>query len=453
MRKSSGEALSPKDIESLERQIVEDAEADRPDAARQGMEALLKAQPRQTEAVLALFRILDKECLGRDVAVEVVSALADAHADSVKVTIWLGDILECVLDIDDLNRPPPPNTVFRSLVERLKAFAADHAGQADEEAILMSLSTAARLIGRQEDEIAERSYRRLLEIDPKSSRHHYNLGLFCKTRGRFEEGMKANQAAADLVDEPQENHQWNLGICATGAGHGEVALEVWKPMVNSIEMGRFDLPEGRFPQTKVKLAQRPLAERTAETDDPGSEESIWIERLSPCHGIIRSVLYQDLGVDYGDVILIDGAPITEHIYGDTRVPVFPHLATLIRRNYQVFDFAGTQGRPRQLADASIDLDGDAIVYSHTESFQHLCAACWRNPDIDHERHEPVEKHVVTGRIAAPEDVRPADLLAQLDEAIAKREPSSLYTPDLCLAAGQDRRAAMERRRFDMLIGS
>ncbi|MGI1715343.1 hypothetical protein, partial [Escherichia coli] len=39
----------------------------------------------------------------------------------------------------------------------------------------------------------------------------------------------------------------------------------------------------------------------------------------PCHGIIRSVLYGKLGVDYGDVILTDGAPITHHTYGEQQI--------------------------------------------------------------------------------------------------------------------------------------
>ena len=453
MGKTLWEVLSPEAVVSLERQIVEDAEADRQDAARRGLEKLLKAQPRQQEAVKALFRILHKECLGRDVAIEVVSALAQSHVDDVKVTTWLGDILESVFDIDDLNRPPPAEPVFRELVKRLDAFASDHAGRPEEETVLMSLATAARLLGRQEDEIAEQSYRRLIEIDPNSSRYHYNLGLFFKTRGRFEEGMKANQTAVDLADEPAENHQWNLGICATGAQDGAAALEAWKPMVKSIEIGRFGLPEAELAMTKVRLAQRPLAERSAKTDDPGLQESIWIERLSPCHGIIRSVLYEDLGVDYGDVILFDGAPITHHTYGDTKVPVFPHLATLVRRDYQVFDFAGTQGEARQLADATDDLEEDAVIYSHSESTNLMCLRCWRDLNLDHERHEPVEKNVVVGRIAAPRQMEPRRLLGQIDAAVAKREPSTLYAPDLCSAAGLERRAAMERRRFDMLIGN
>jgi hypothetical protein len=262
--------------------------------------------------------------------------------------------------------------------------------------------------------------------------------------------MKSNQTAAGLSEERIDSYEWNLGICATGAGNGAVALDVWKRTGQSIEMGRFGLPEGSYPQCKVKLAARPLAERAADNDDPGLEETIWIERLSPCHGIIRSVLYHDLGVDYGDVILMDGTPITYHTYGDTKVPVFPHLATLIRRNYQVFNFAGTQDKPRQLADASIDLAEDTVTYPHSENFRLLCLNCWRDPDIDHETHESMEKHVVTGRIAAPGHVDPVQLLEQLDKAVAKRDRCQLYAPDLCKAAGLGTRASVDKRRFDLL---
>ena len=308
-------------------------------------------------------------------------------------------------------------------------------------------------MARQHDDVAESCYRKLVETDPDECSNHYNLGLFMKTRGRFEEGMKANQKAASLIDEVVESYEWNLGICATGAGCGDVALDVWKRMGQKIEMGRFGLPDGRYPECKVKLAERPLSERTAAVDDPGLQETIWIERLSPCHGIIRSVLYQDLGVDYGDVVLIDGAPITYHTYGDIEVPVFPHLATLVRHNYQIFDFAGTQDEPRQLANASVDLDADAVVYSHSENYQELCASCWRDPDIDHEHRERLEKHVVVGRIAAPMHVDPGFLLDQLDKAIAKRASCQIYVPDLCDAAGAEARADVDRRRFQMLSGN
>jgi tetratricopeptide (TPR) repeat protein len=438
------------ELESLEREIIAEAQAGSKEAVWDKLQPLRKAQHHQDEAAKFLLSAVYRRYLSIEHALDILSEVAQSHHQDVDMLAALGECLEGARDIDDLNAPPPEHAVFHAVVERLAALAKEYQGCPREERILFGLATAARMLARQRDEIAENSYRKLTEINPGKSAYHYNLCLLLKTRARFAEALKSNQTAARLVDEPDESIEWNLGICATGAGNAPVALDVWKRMGQEIGIGRFGLPEGRYPQCKVKLAERPLAERTAETDDPGLEETIWIERLSPCHGIIRSVLCDDLGVDYGDVILFDGAPITYHTYGDTKVPVFPHLATLIRRKYQFFDFAGTQDEPHQLADASSDLDEDAVVYSHSEQFQLLCANCWRDPDIDHDRHERMEKHVVIGRIAAPAHVDPAHLLDQLDRAVAKRNRCQLYAPDLCVAAGFAARASIDRRRFDLL---
>ena len=75
-----------------------------------------------------------------------------------------------------------------------------------------------------------------------------------------------------------------------------------------------------------------------------------------------------------------------------------------------------------------------------------------DPDQDHKEHEPEEKHAVTGRIAAPPDIEPAQLLARIDAALATRAPCRIYSPDLCEAAGESDRARFEQRRFDALRG-
>ncbi len=438
------------EIETLERRVLREAQSGQPEVVWQSLLPLREAQRHQQEAAQALLRIVREDCLTRERALELLSEIAEFHAADASIMATLGGCLEAARDMDDLNAAPPAGPVFRTTVERLAAFAQDFAGKPEEEAILEGLAHAARLVGRQYDEIAEKSYRKLAGIAPGQPAGYFNLGLFCKTRGLFEEGMKANQTAIGLMDEVPEAYSWNLGICATGAGRGAVALDVWKGIGQKLEIGRFGLPEGGYPQCKVKLAERPLAERTAETDDPGEEETIWIERLSPCHGIVRSVLYGELGVDYGDVILIDGAPVTFHNYDGTQIAVFPHLATLVRRNYQFYDFAGTQENARQLVELSRDLDEDAVVYSHSESFRQLCADCWRDPGVNHQSHESVEKHIVFGRIAAPPHMEPAKLLEQLDKAMASRLGCQIYVPDLCTAAGLEERAAIEGRRFGLL---
>ncbi len=446
-------ALSLDEIDAIVRGVVAEGRAGRTQAASQKVQPLRRSQRHQPDAAMALLWLVGKRTLPWGTAADVLSEIADSHGKDVEIVSRIGECLEAARDIDDLNAPPPSHLVFHTMLEKLEVLAKIHEGQPEQEEILRGLATSARMLARQRDAIAENSYRKLTEIDPRNSRYHYDLGLFYKSRGRFAEGMASNQMAARLAKGLDEATEWNLGICATGAGDAAVALDVWKRMGDKIEIGRFGLPDGRYRYCKVKLAERPLAERSAELDDPGEEETVWIERLSPCHGIIRSVLYGKLGVDYGDVILMDGAPITHHTYGEEQVAVFPHLATLLRRNYQFFDFAGTQDEPGQLESVREELDGDTVIYSHDENVRVLCANCWRDPNIDHAHHERVEKHVVTGRIAAAPDIAPAQLLDMIDKGIEKRGGCQLYAPDLCAAAGLTERERIDRRRFAMLTGN
>ncbi|MBL8267830.1 hypothetical protein [Steroidobacter sp.] len=450
MLRSLDKALSKSAIEEIKERFIEQAEADRGDSAWEVLRPLLSAQSQQKEIAFVLVEFVGRGYLSRERSLEVLETVHAAHAADERLLGLVGESLDQACDVDMLNAPPPESELFATVVDNL-AVLAESANGADHERVLLSgLATAARMMARQRDELAESACRRLLELEPDISYRHYNLGLLMKTRGRFHEGMAANQRAATLTSEPSEATEWNLGICATGARDGATALAVWMRMKQKIEMGRFGLPEGRYPTCKVRLAERPLAERTKDLDDPGLEETIWIERLSPCHGIIRSVLYQRLGIDYGDVVLIDGAPITYHKYGEREVPVFPHLATLVRSNYLLFDFAGTQDDEGRIHGASEDLDQDSVIYSHSETFTVLCAGCWRDQGIDHEHTKNERKHVVRGRIAAPPGIAPSELLRQLDAAMLKRSPCRIYAPDLCAAAGLADRAAIERRRFDML---
>lgn len=436
-----------KTLDSLRAEV----EAERHDGAWKIALSLMEAQVHQRDVALALLDLIAESTFSIEQVLEILSAIFAAHPQDFMLLGLVGKAIEQARDVDLLNLAPPEEPLFDDVLAALVAAVEKTHDAAVEYQLWSGLFTCARVMARQYDGIADRAGRRLVGLEPDSGFSHYSYGLFLKTRGRFAKGMAENQLAQKFAKEPTQAMYWNAGICATGAGAAGVALEIWKKLGNKIEIGRFDLPDGGYAQCKVRLAQRPLAERNKDNDDPGLEETIWIERLSPCHGIIRSVLCQDLGVDYGDVVLMDGAPITYHTYGDRQVPVFPHLATLLRRNYRLYDFAGTQDEEGKLAAVTEDLGVDAIVYSHSENFKVLCAACWRDERLDH-RHGGEEEthHVVRGRIAAPPELGAADLLRQLDAAMSKREPSRIYIPDLCEAVGLLDRAAIERRRYDML---
>jgi hypothetical protein len=355
-----------------------------------------------------------------------------------------------VHDVRFLNGAPPSDPIFRDLAERLRARAPHVRGQPAEAAILRGLSTAGRLLGRAWDADTEAAHSRRIELRPERWEEHYDLGLFFKVRGRFAEGLAANRRAAELGS-TDESVRWNLGICATGARDGAAALAVWKELDQKIEMGRFDLPQGGYAMVKVRLAEHPLAERAVGVDDPGLEETIWIERLSPCHGIVRSALYQELGVDYGDVVLFDGAPITFQKYGDDEVPVFPHLVTLERSAYRIFPFVGTQPSQGAVTDLSEQLPDDAVLYSHTEQFVMLCAHCWGSAEVDHAGHRQEQHHVVRGKLCAPPHVAPAALRDALDAALASSNGVRIFVPELSRLVGDSARADVEERRSRMTL--
>lgn len=424
--------LSPEHLEELEAQVQEQSEASDKKRAWAAAQPLVAALG-QPDAALKLLGLLRQGCFGRERGRDLAAALFDIHGEDAGVLAGLGHAFEELHDVSHLNAAPPQANVMKQIVARLESRAAQarEAGEAElEHQLCDSLGTAARVMGRGYDEVAEPALLRCVEL--KGSWHdHYGLGLFYKSRGRFQEGFAANVKAAELGGADRQPVIWNRAICATGAGLGAEALEAWKPLKLELELGLFGLPEGGFPASKVRLAERPLAERDAEHNDPGQEETIWIQHLSPCHGIVRSALFHDIGVDYGDVVLIDGAPVTFHTYGGDKVPVFPHLKTLKRRNYTSLPFWGTQEAAGQLGDLTDALPEDAVVYVHTE-------------------HSQTEHTIVTGKVCAPPGVEAADLLSALDAAVKASGAVMLLAPELCRLAGDEERAALEERRAALL---
>jgi tetratricopeptide (TPR) repeat protein len=435
----------PRIVEIL-RAVIDLGGAD-PDKAWAQVKPLRKVQAHQYDAALALAELLEVGAFSIERGLELAPALFAAHADSAKLVGTLADAFENLHDLRDLNAEPPTDPLFVAIAGKLEALLGDSEGDA-RLAVLEGLTTAARVLGRGWDAVAERAHLELIELTPDRWQNHFHLGLFYKTRGRFAEGMAANQRAIELGSD-LDGVVWNLGICATAVGEADIALEAWQSLGQKIKLGRFGLPDGGYRAAKVRLAEFPLAEREA-GQGPGRSETIWIERVSPCHGIIRSALFADIGLDYGDVVMFDGAAITFHTYDKDRVPVFPHLATLSRQGYQIFELAGTQEREDQIAALSMELADEAVVYVHSETFGHLCDACFDDPDHEHADDPSKVRGVVTGKLCAPPGLAARALRDQLDKALESEPDVTLFVPELTLAAGDFERAERERSRLSTL---
>lgn len=107
---------------------------------------------------------------------------------------------------------------------------------------------------------------------------------------------------------------WNLGIAATIQGDWTVARDAWAGF-------GIELPDGEGP---IETRFGPACVRL---DTDGQREVVWIERLCPTRGKVVNVPVTG-GRRYGEIVVHDGEPKGQRIYGGVEVPVFDELLLL-----------------------------------------------------------------------------------------------------------------------------
>lgn len=420
-------------------------------AAERALAKVLAASERDRTAAQCLAHATVLSGWSREHRLQLADALLSRWGDEFSVVGVLANEFESFVDIRFLNNPPPTDATSLRLLE-LAARHFERAQGDDKKSAAEALFSIARMSGRAADTLCERAARAFIELEPKDSSGWYRFGLFLKTRGRFAEGVTANQRAAELAGEDNDATIWNLGICATGAGQGKLALDLWRTKLGAkLELGRNGLPTGTWHHVKVRLAERPLATRTAKDDSPGEEETVWVERLSPCHGRVISPTARELAADYGDLVLFDGAPVvTQQIEGKA-VPVFPHLVTLEQGGWQIFRFAALGLGADGVAAINERLGDVAYLYSHTDSVFYLCRECADagkvgDPCAHRKQGSGGE---IRGKLCVSPDAKLKEVDASLAAAI-KNTGGTWLSPTLATTLGDPRRAAREQKHLDQL---
>lgn len=414
------------------------------EAAWQALAPLELAWADDVEAAAWFAWSLTNRALARERRLDVAAKVLDRWKDDLAVVMTFGGNAEAFVEMRFLNAAPVAHPFFEHLLESLGRLFDAERDPKHHFAIGQALSALARLRGRAADALCERIHRQLLALEPDHPAELYDFGLFMKTRGRFAEGVELNQRALAAGNASEAVH-WNLGICATGAGMGSVAQNVWRTLKMDLALGDAGLPHGEFGMVKVRLAERPLAARDATTDDPGLEETVWVERLSPCHGRVRNATFHPVGVDFGDLVLFDGAPIGEQTVGERRVHVFPHLATLkeARRGWDIFPFVGVQPERELLSRLGFDLPGDAAIETHTESLELLCAKCADALAPQHEHGTSAARGLVEGKLCLDRRIELGKSDRALAQLLASHAEAKIWSPALALALGDERRAREE----------
>jgi tetratricopeptide (TPR) repeat protein len=283
----------------------------------------------------------------------------------------------------------------------------------------LNMADGLRMMGPDHDEDALKAYQVALAIDRERGSWWFHLGLLHKWRGRFREGLDANQKAFARLG-PQRHVLWNLAICATALGEGKLALEAWEKLGIRGELSSGGMPYvPDMPPMQLRVAT--LGEESGQSDPLPARavtfEVLWVQPLSPCHGVVQSPSARRASVDFGDLVLWDGAPVRIGRADGREVPIFSLLWILRPGDERRLRFVGMQkqrGAVQELASELAQALGEET----------------RLLVFDERSSEKGDAHLFYGKLIAPASCELAALRRALEEAQRKRPGLTLAVPQL-----------------------
>lgn len=334
-------------------------------------------------------------------------------------------------------------------IEKLDARAASDPAVAGY--LWINRANALRMLGRSEDLAARAAFDRAVAIAPDRGGFWLDLALLHKWRGRFQEAFDATLKARARMGETRAV-QFNLAICATALGQGDVAAGAWRKLGIPAEVNaKSGMPvvEG-LPPVQVRVpAKGPGADLgTTIPDRAATFEILWVLPLSPVHGVVQTPTFRETPVDYGDVILWDAAPIAIGEHEGEKVPRFALLEILRRGDERRFRFVGLEQRAGDVDRLAEALPEGCVVVVHTERVEHVCPRCASGDALKKHEHLPPEEHRVTyGKIVVPASVDLGAFRDALEAATRKDGRVVLAVPALYEALGDTRRAGQEHQAW------
>jgi tetratricopeptide (TPR) repeat protein len=421
----------------------------------------LKTDPKLAGLALGLIRELGNTTAHR----EVLRDIASAWTDDWRLTLTAASMLIEQAGRRGMDEPPisdeGPAFWAASSLERALAGLQDVDAKNPEVAgnLNAMLGNALRICGPNRDEEAQEAFTRAVELDPERGEWWYDAGLLDKWRGRFDDGFSANELARMHLG-PERPVLWNLAICATATGRAREAVEAWAELgvQARVDHGR-DMPYvADLPPLLLRVLSRtPDTDATSLLPDKAvGFELVWVAPLSPCHGVVQSPTFRDAPIDYGDLVLWDGAPVAAHETSEHEtVPVFPLLEILRKGGERRFPFIAFEREPNALDGLEAELPEGTRVFIQQERVHHGCAACAAGEPHDHHdagaSPSTTPSPLVRGKVILTPTQSLDDFRDAWEAALSKR-PAAIAVPKLYELLKDTKRAGQEHQAWRGIEG-
>ncbi len=394
---------------------------------------------------------------------EVLRQVAESWSDDWRLTLTAASLLieqagRRGMDEPTLNEDGPAAWAATAIQLSLEGLGEAEKKDGDVAGNLhATLGNALRLCGPGRDAEAQEAFTRAIEIDPERGEWWYDAGLLDKWRGRFDDGYAANEQARMRMG-AQRPVLWNLAICATALGKAEEALEAWEEIGVPARLDRsrgMPYVAGLPPMLLRVLSRTPATDGTSPLPDKAvGFELVWIAPLSPCHGVVQSPTFRDAPIDYGDLVLWDGAPVAAHKTSEEEtVPVFPLLEVLRPGNERRWPFVALEREAGALEGLEGDLPEGSRVFVQHARVDHHCAACAAGEPHEHASAEttPGPEGLTRGKLIVQPGQDLDAFRTAWDAAIGRRS-LSISLPGLYEAVGDSKQAGQEHQAWRGIEG-
>ncbi|MEQ8706199.1 MAG: hypothetical protein RIC19_19865 [Phaeodactylibacter sp.] len=164
---------------------------------------------------------------------------------------------------------------------------------------------------------AVKLYKRVIKEVPQWQQPYLRLGHMYKYRREWKPALYYNKKAVAL-EVSNRQAWWDVGLAATALGKLRQARRVWE------KFGWNTTGQHSLKPVSVRLQFQ------------NQFEVLWVQRISPCLGYIRSIPQPASGRRYGDLVLIDNMVRGYHSSGMHRLPIYDELGLKKCGHYGTF---------------------------------------------------------------------------------------------------------------------
>jgi tetratricopeptide (TPR) repeat protein len=381
---------------------------------------------------------------------DVAHQALDAFGQDATVVIAACAALLARANLRSPDEPPlaqGPAHVAAEAAERCLREASAQLAPEQRAYLWINRANALRAMGPSEDGAAQEAYRHALDLAPDRGAWWFDLGVLHKWRARFDQAFDCMlKARARLGD--TRPVLWNLATAATALGQGDVAAKVWRDLGIPAEVSSttgMPFVDG-LPPAQLRVSTRGSGTGgSGVPDEVVGFELVWVAPLSPCHGVVQTPPFRQGLVDFGDVVLWDGAPVA---VGDDGTPRFPLLARLRAGDERRWRFVALEQEPGDVRRLGEALSGSVRVFLHHERVEWMCPQCASGDAMRRHEHRPAEEHrIAYGTMVAPASLDLAAFRQAYEEAVRRGGRVAVALPGLYEALGDSKKAGQQHQAW------